>query len=200
MEKAKVALDAHGTYISSCNLYWLDAWKTPAPGVPLSRPRVQQLADFYFPEDRNNNFFQKLLEVQVDVGTLTDKPTGLVAISPLEIIHAIYLKAAEELGQQGVTAARKTAWSQALSSGIIQRGIFCFSPIMWYTHTHTAPWSVIQLLPRTAVPVLMIAVPEGDVWVHALNKRQLVQQEHESLSRTAWQNAAELYHLQAVKE
>ena len=137
MEKAKVALDAHGTYISSCNLYWLDAWKTPAPGVPLSRPRVQQLADFYFPEDRNNNFFQKLLEVQVDVGTLTDKPTGLVAISPLEIIHAIYLKAAEELGQQGVTAARKTAWSQALSSGIIQRGIFCFSPIMWYTHTHT---------------------------------------------------------------
>lgn len=43
----------------------------------------------------------------------------------------------------------------------------------------------------------MTACSEADVWVHALNKRQLVQQEHESLTRTAWQNAAELYHLQA---
>ena len=51
--------------------------------------------------------------------------------------------------------------------------------------------------PRTAVPVVMTACSEADVWVHALNKRQLVQQEHESLTRTAWQNAAELYHLQA---
>ena len=43
----------------------------------------------------------------------------------------------------------------------------------------------------------MTGCSEADVWVHALNKRQLVQQEHESLTRTAWQNAAELYHLQA---
>ena len=47
------------------------------------------------------------------------------------------------------------------------------------------------------MPVVMTACSEADVWVHALNKRQLVQQEHESLTRTAWQNAAELYHLQA---
>eukprot|EP00438_Fugacium_kawagutii_P027535 Skav207801 [mRNA] locus=scaffold710:615679:618168:+ [translate_table: standard] len=166
LDKAKVALEAHGSYICSCNLYWLDSWKSPAPGVPLSRARVQQLADFYYPEDRNNNFFLKLLEVQVDVASLTEKPAGLVVISPLEIIHAIYLKAAQELGQPGVTAACKTAWSQAL----------------------------------TAVPVVMVAVPEGDVWIHALNKRQLVQQEHESLTRTAWQNAAELHHLQALME
>ena len=44
----------------------------------------------------------------------------------------------------------------------------------------------------------MVEVPESDVWVHALNRRQLLQQEHESLTRTAWQNAAELYHLQAL--
>jgi len=43
----------------------------------------------------------------------------------------------------------------------------------------------------------MTVCPEGDVWIHALNKRQLIQQEHESLTRTAWQNAAELFHLQA---
>jgi len=48
------------------------------------------------------------------------------------------------------------------------------------------------------LPVVMVEVPESDVWVHALNRRQLVQQEHESLTRTAWQNAAELYHLQAL--
>ena len=39
---------------------------------------------------------------------------------------------------------------------------------------------------RTAVPVVMTACSESDVWVHALNKRQMVAQEHESLSRTAW--------------
>ncbi|CAK9048313.1 Uncharacterized protein SCF082_LOCUS26923 [Durusdinium trenchii] len=166
LEKAKIALEAHGTYICSCNLYWLDSWKTPAPGVPLSRARLQQLADFYFPAERQNNFFQKLLEVQVDQSALSDKPTGLVVISPLEIVHSIFLKAAEELGQAGVTAARKEAWAEAL----------------------------------TAVPVVMVEVPEGDVWVHALNRRQLLQQEHESLTRTAWQNAAELYHLQALME
>ena len=48
------------------------------------------------------------------------------------------------------------------------------------------------------MPVTMTACSEADVWVHALNKRQMVAQEHESLMRTAWQNAAELYHLQAT--
>lgn len=47
------------------------------------------------------------------------------------------------------------------------------------------------------MPVAMTACSESEVWVHALNKRQQVQQEHEALTRTAWQNAAELYHLQA---
>jgi hypothetical protein len=28
LQKAKVALESHGSYISSCNLYWLDMWKT----------------------------------------------------------------------------------------------------------------------------------------------------------------------------
>lgn len=43
----------------------------------------------------------------------------------------------------------------------------------------------------------MTACSEASVWVHALNRRQLLAQEHESLTRTSWQNAAELYHLQA---
>ena len=37
-----------------------------------------------------------------------------MVISPLEIIHAIFLKAAEELGKAGVSAACKTAWKNAL--------------------------------------------------------------------------------------
>ena len=61
--------------------------------------------------------FKKLLEVQVDVAALTDQPSGLVVISPLEIIHAIFLKAAEELGKAGVSAASKTAWKNALILG-----------------------------------------------------------------------------------
>ena len=85
--------------------------------MPLNRLRVQQLADFYFPEDRPNNFFQKLLEVEVDVATLTDQPSGLLVILPLEVIHAVFLKAASELGQAGVSAACKTAWKNALTIG-----------------------------------------------------------------------------------
>ena len=109
-----MALQGHGHYIASCNLYWCDMWRNPAPGVPLSRPRVQQLSDFYFPEHRNTNFFKQLVEVQVDVANLADKPSGLVVISPLEIIHAIVLKAAEDLGKDGVTDACKHAWKKAL--------------------------------------------------------------------------------------
>ncbi|CAK8992982.1 Uncharacterized protein (Fragment) [Durusdinium trenchii] len=107
LSKAQVALQCHGSYISSCNLFWLDCWKNPAPGVPLNRVRVSQLADFYFPEGRQNNFFHKLLEVQVDSSGLTDKPSGLVVITPLEICHAIFLKAAADLSKPGTTAACK---------------------------------------------------------------------------------------------
>lgn len=114
MDKAKVALASHGVYISSCNLFWFDVWKSPAPGVPLSRARVAQLAEFYFPNSRSHNFFQKLLEVQVDTAALTDKPSGLVMISPLEIVHAVFLKAAVELGDPSVTASTKQSWLQAL--------------------------------------------------------------------------------------
>ncbi|CAK8993368.1 Modification methylase HaeII (M.HaeII) (Cytosine-specific methyltransferase HaeII), partial [Durusdinium trenchii] len=107
LSKAQVALQCHGSYISSRNLFWLDCWKNPAPGVPLNRVRVSQLADFYFPEGRQNNFFHKLLEVQVDSSGLTDKPSGLVVITPLEICHAIFLKAAADLSKPGATAACK---------------------------------------------------------------------------------------------
>lgn len=114
LDKAMVALASHGVYISSCNLFWLDVWKSPAPGVPLSRARVAQLAEFYFPDSRSHNFFQKLLEVQVDSTALTNKPSGLVMISPLEIVHAVFLKAAVELGDPSATASTKQAWLQAL--------------------------------------------------------------------------------------
>lgn len=131
LQKAKVALESHGSYISSCNLYWLDMWKNPAPGVPLARERIAALANFYYPEDRNNNFFHKLLEVQVDVGALTDKPHGLVVISPLEIIHAIVLKAAQELGRDGVTAYCKDSWRQALLLGVLSGRLFHFIVICY---------------------------------------------------------------------
>ncbi len=95
-------------------MLWINATQSPAPAVPLSRGRVKQLSDFYFPPNRVNNFFTKLLEVQVDASTLSEKPTGLVMITPLEIVHAIYLKAAEELANPSVTAKVKTAWAEAL--------------------------------------------------------------------------------------
>ena len=117
MQKAIVALKAHGNYISSCNLYWLDMWKNPAPGVPLAQHRVQQLANFCFPEHRTNNYFKQRLKVQVDVCGLTTTPLGLVAISPLEIVHAMLRKAAEDLGKDSVTDACKEAWKRALFLG-----------------------------------------------------------------------------------
>ena len=125
-----MALKAHSTYICSCNMLWISATQSPAPAVPLSRERVKQLSDFYFPPHRVNNFFTRLLEVQVDVNTLTEKPTGLVMITPLEIVHAIYLKAAEELSNPSVTAAVKTAWAEALKLHCI-RQIFPVSLLAW---------------------------------------------------------------------
>lgn len=119
LEKAKVALGQHGVYISSCNLLWLDAWKSPSPGVPLQRERVEQLANFYFPPHRTRNFFTKLLDVQVDTANLSAKPSGLVMISPLEIVHAIYLKASQELGDPSVTAKVKNAWKETLPLVVI---------------------------------------------------------------------------------
>lgn len=127
LQKAKVALQAHGTYIASCNLFWLDMWKNPAPGVPLSRDRIAALAKFYFPVDRKHNYFLRLIEVQVDAGSLSDKLSGLVVISPLEIIHAIVLKASEELGAPGVTAACKESWKQALLLGTTTGQLILFS-------------------------------------------------------------------------
>ena len=75
---------------------------------------MQQLADFYFPPHRKHNFFTKLLDVQVDTANLSEKPSGLVMISPLEIVHAVFLKAASELGDTSVTAKVKAAWKEAL--------------------------------------------------------------------------------------
>ena len=40
----------------------------------------------------------------------------------------------------------------------------------------------------------------SDVWKIAFNKRQLVMQEHESLSRTALQSAMEVFHLKGLVE
>ena len=55
----------------------------------------------------------------MDSSGLTDKPSGLVVITPLEICHAIFLKAAADLSKPGTTAACKAAWKEALMLGII---------------------------------------------------------------------------------
>ena len=192
MQKAKVALESHGSYISSCNLYWLDMWKNPAPGVPLARERIAALANFYYPEDRNNNFFHKLLEVQVDVPSRTSRmvwsssphwrsSTPLSSRPRRNLVAMVSRPIAKIPGDKHCSSAYSPA--------------VCFISLSFVTVVDRRFHGSKTV--RTAVPVVMTACSESDVWLHALNKRQMVAQEHESLSRTAWQTAAELYHLQA---
>ena len=47
-DMCKTALCKRGTYISGFNFFWLDLCRSITPGIPLSRQRVRELADWMF--------------------------------------------------------------------------------------------------------------------------------------------------------
>ena len=111
-EQAGKAIGNQGSYICGINIFWLDFVRSSCPGVPLSRKRVELLADYLFSgQDGYPAFVKKLLEVQVPrMEKMPEQPSALVMISPDEYAHAILAGAARTLPQH------KERWSIVLRS------------------------------------------------------------------------------------
>ena len=61
-EQAGNAIGNQGSYICGISIFWLDFVRSSCPGVPLSRKRVELLADYLFSgQDGYPAFVKKLL-------------------------------------------------------------------------------------------------------------------------------------------
>jgi len=155
-EQCKIALKRRGVYISGFNFFWLDFLRSPTPGIPLSRERVRELANYMFQD--GPVALKKPIGVVV---TSADFPVeahkgSLLMITPEEKAHAILLKVAEDV-RHG--AKRSKLWKLVLLS----------------------------------VPVsIEVIVKEEQVQWEAFNARQLVFQEHWTMTRTAQQQCYEV--------
>ena len=106
-EKAREALEAHGTYRCSISVWWVNSLQSPTPGVPMSRKRVLDLAEFSFGSDGTPRFHSdRMIEVAVSKSDVdTEQPSNLQMISPEELVHATFagcVRAIENLGSLGL--------------------------------------------------------------------------------------------------
>ena len=155
-EQCKTALSRRGTYIAGFNFFWLDLLRSPTPGIPLSRERVRELANFMFQD--GPTALKKPIGVAVSSADFPVEANrgSLLMITPEEKAHAILLKVAEDI-RQG--AKRSKQWKLVLLS----------------------------------VPVYIdVIVKEEQLQWEAFNARQLVFQEHWTMTRTAQQQCFEV--------
>lgn len=89
MTKGKVALELHGVYRCSIPLCWVQVLSSPTPGIPMSRRRVLEMAEYYYPEGKPSFMTGRMVELLTDRNSLTDTPSGLQMISPEEIVHSL---------------------------------------------------------------------------------------------------------------
>lgn len=102
-EKAEQAIACHSTYRCCISIFQLNVLTTPCPGVPLSRKRVEDLAEFYYGLSGDPRFHSdRMIEVAVSESEVaTARPNNLQIISPEEVVHATLLgcvRAIEFLG------------------------------------------------------------------------------------------------------
>ena len=159
--KCATALRQRGTYISGFNFFWLDLVRSISPGIPLSRDRVRDLADWMFKDGPIP--LKKPIGVRV---TSVDFPVqshkgGLLMITPEEMAHSVLVKVADAI-RQGAKNTKE--WQRVLLS----------------------------------VPVYIDVIPREDQlqW-EAFNARQLILQEHWTMSRTAAQQCYEVIAVQS---
>ena len=159
--KCATALRQRGTYISGFNFFWLDLVRSISPGIPLSRDRVRDLADWMFKDGPIP--LKKPIGVRV---TSVDFPVhshkgGLLMITPEEMAHSVLVKVADAI-RQGAKNTKE--WQRVLLS----------------------------------VPVYIDVIPrEEQLRWEAFNARQLVLQEHWTMSRTAAQQCYEVIAVQS---
>jgi hypothetical protein len=107
-----VMADPHGVYESGCNLMWLNLFKLAVTGVPINTGQVQRLQDHFFKSPPSN--FPMTLTVAVGTAedVLTTKGSWLL-LSPLELVHALLLSAAEAC-TLGVDHAELKQWRRLI--------------------------------------------------------------------------------------
>ena len=89
LSKAKHALGIHGVYRCSISLFSVQILASPTPGIPMSRRRVLDMAEFYFPDGKPAFMTGRMVELLADKSTLSDKPQNLQMLSPEEIVHSL---------------------------------------------------------------------------------------------------------------
>lgn len=101
LAKAKHALEIHGVYRCSIPLFWLHTLASPTPGIPMSRRRVLDMSEFYFPDGKPAFMTGRMVEVAVSKNSLTDSPENLQMISPEEIVHSLVAACAHAIRSPG---------------------------------------------------------------------------------------------------
>eukprot|EP00435_Cladocopium_sp_Y103_P000049 s2839_g1.t1 len=101
--KAQAALSSHGVYRASISIWWVNPLASPTPGVPMSRRRVEDLAEFYYGSEGEPRFHtDRMIEVGVAKSDCdTDRPSGLQMVSPEEVLHATFCGCAKAIKFQG---------------------------------------------------------------------------------------------------
>ena len=89
LAKAQNALGLHGVYRCSISLFWVQILASPTPGVPMSRRRVEDMAEFYFPGGKPSFLTGRMVELLTDKASLSDKPQSCQMLSPEEIVHSL---------------------------------------------------------------------------------------------------------------
>ena len=89
LSKGQHALHVHGVYRCSIPLHWVNQFSSPNPGIPMSRRRVLDMAEFYFPAGQPAFLTGRMVEVLVDKNALTESPQNLQMVCPEEILHSL---------------------------------------------------------------------------------------------------------------
>ena len=95
VDKGKNALEVHQVYRCCPSLFSLNALSSPTPGIPMSRRRVLDMSDFYYPNSEPNYMTGRQVEVWADRLSLSENPQNLQMISPEELVHSMIAACAE---------------------------------------------------------------------------------------------------------
>ena len=92
-DQAAIAISAHGHYRCAISIFSFNALQSATPSVPMSRRRVEELADFRFgPEGEPRFHGDRMIEVAIAAGSdlETERPANLQVVSPEEMLHSTF--------------------------------------------------------------------------------------------------------------
>lgn len=100
--KFQAAVSNGGRYACGGNLAWVNPFRSPTPGVPISATAVRDLMQHYFAQPTPH--YPQSLRVAVNVRA-GHSPAGhargwMVSISPEEMLHALWLSMAKSLDDE----------------------------------------------------------------------------------------------------